>query len=153
MKAICGIVNGMIYLHSRKVVHGRIHPRNILFDKGWEVRIGDYGRFRVKQNHSAPDLPFQLFMSPEAFTTGRSTVESDVYSFGMLLYYCLVGEPFSNAREMEAVPKIVNGYRQRVPAQNRPISPCDETVYSEDRYPRILIAIAESAESRAFMHR
>jgi serine/threonine protein kinase len=117
MKMVCGIAHGMIYLHSQKIVHGRLHPRNIHFDKDWTVHIGDYVGVRVKPMLSAPDPPFQVFTGPEVFQTGQTTMESDVYSFGMLLYYCLVDVPFGNAAEMLAVSSAVDGHRPVLPLE------------------------------------
>ena len=38
-----GIIRGMSFLHSKKVIHRDLKPENIMLSEGFEVKIVDFG--------------------------------------------------------------------------------------------------------------
>lgn len=85
------IAAGMEYLSSHHVVHKDMAARNILvFDK-LTVKISDLGLFR--EVYSADYyklvgnslLPIR-WMSPEAVAYGKCTIDSDIWSYGVVLW-------------------------------------------------------------------
>nr|GEX73123.1 jacalin-like lectin domain-containing protein [Tanacetum cinerariifolium] len=100
---IClGAARGLEYLHSgvgegHRVIHRDIKSSNILLDANWEAKISDFGL-------SKEGLKNQVFtfivtapcgtlgyLDPQYFETGVVTKESDVYSFGIVLFEVLCG--------------------------------------------------------------
>ncbi|KAK8889920.1 hypothetical protein M9Y10_034675 [Tritrichomonas musculus] len=104
------IVLGMRFIHKKGFLHRDLKPLNILLSKKKHVRICDFGL-------SKPDDPDQSisqtsgvgtmhFMAPEIFEGKRSSKETDVYSFGAVLYFIIKGEYLNNwsqAREGNAI--------------------------------------------------
>jgi TPR repeat protein len=101
MKIIAGIVLAMRFIHSKAIIHGDLTPDNILLDFDWNVRICDFGesvsfdqrkhfspinRHKYRFNGFAPSHYF----APEYYDD-VVVPESDVFSFGLILYELIVG--------------------------------------------------------------
>ncbi|KAI3903345.1 hypothetical protein MKW98_031999 [Papaver atlanticum] len=85
------IARGMTYLHSRNppVVHCDLKSSNLLVDKNWTVKVGDFGISRIKNathlsGKSGRGTP--QWMAPEVMRSDPSDEKSDVYSFGVILW-------------------------------------------------------------------
>eukprot|EP00027_Filamoeba_sp_ATCC50430_P012341 CAMPEP_0168563464 /NCGR_PEP_ID=MMETSP0413-20121227/12691_1 /TAXON_ID=136452 /ORGANISM="Filamoeba nolandi, Strain NC-AS-23-1" /LENGTH=770 /DNA_ID=CAMNT_0008595001 /DNA_START=99 /DNA_END=2411 /DNA_ORIENTATION=- len=74
---------GMIYLHSKNMVHGNLNPSAVMVDdqKEGKVYVSEYGLtfFRKKWVQNS-------FTAPEVKSWKDNTKESDVYSFGVLMW-------------------------------------------------------------------
>jgi serine/threonine protein kinase len=110
-----GVVNGLLYLHRHRVVHGDLKPDNILVDEHDVVKIADFGSsgslssavtggaaFRAHAENPFHARGTPAFLAPELFehypAIGAPTMASDVWSLGVVLYAMLVGKlPFKGA--------------------------------------------------------
>jgi serine/threonine protein kinase len=100
-RIIVGIVLAMRYLYSQNVIHRNLTPDNILLDRNWSVRVCDFGE-SVSPDHpqrppsegpaggaSFPEVSSR-YASPEIYEN-IARPESDVFSFGMILYELIIG--------------------------------------------------------------
>nr|XP_043610974.1 uncharacterized protein LOC122582620 [Erigeron canadensis] len=97
------IANGLKYLHStivekQMIVHRDIKSANILLGKSWEAKIADFGLSRIQHaNNQASTLNTyhvagtEVYLDPEYMKTGKLKKESDIYSFGVVLFEILCG--------------------------------------------------------------
>lgn len=98
------VAEALQYSHSREVVHRDIKPENIMVTRhGSEeirVRVTDFGLAMApaqdRITKTATVVGTVTYMSPEQVSGKEIDARSDIYSFGTLLYECLVGQtPFT----------------------------------------------------------
>jgi serine/threonine protein kinase len=127
-KIIVGIALAMRFIHSRGIIHRDLKPDNILLDWDWNVRIADFGHSTSPDNRdisslngsnafsSWPSVDF-CYLAPECYNH-CCLQESDVFSFGLILYELLSGRPvFEKDRSKESIAAAicVNGERPEIP--------------------------------------
>jgi len=97
------IEKGLRAMHRREILHQDIKPGNIMIDHNGEVKIIDFGSCYSKgiaEIATPLDEPGILgtagYSAPEVVITGKSTVQSEVFSLSVLAYEMFTGkEPFS----------------------------------------------------------
>ncbi|XP_071947037.1 uncharacterized protein [Antedon mediterranea] len=116
------IARGMDYLSSTRYYHGDLAARNILVDKGLTIKISDFGLaddiYQSDYKHLAPDRKRPIkWVSLETNLQGICTIQSDVWSFGIVLYeISTLGEmPYTGMQSIEVVEKLKEGYRMEQP--------------------------------------
>jgi len=100
-RVIHGVAQALDYLHNgceKRVLHRDVKASNIMLDSDYNAKLGDFGLARTieKRNethHSTKEIAGTPgYMAPETFLTGRATVETDVYAFGVLVLEVVCGK-------------------------------------------------------------
>ncbi|KAG6804029.1 muscle, skeletal receptor tyrosine protein kinase isoform X1 [Apis mellifera caucasica] len=110
------IAAGMTYLSGQRFVHRDLACRNCLVGYDFIVKIADFGMsrdvytcdyYKIKGSRL---LPIR-WMSPESVMYGRFTLESDVWSFGVVLWevYSFGKQPYYGHNNEEVVKLIFQG--------------------------------------------
>ena len=128
------IVSGLVYLHSKGVLHRDLKSLNILLNDRLRAKLADFGLSGVKAetrstlaavSGSAGSVAGSvLWMAPELFGYGGECTElSDIYALGVVLWELASRElPFKSARSDALVIKWVaeEGRREAIPAGTPP---------------------------------
>ncbi|XP_074295978.1 putative serine/threonine-protein kinase PBL28 [Silene latifolia] len=101
LKVALGAAKGLAYLHSSSavgipIVHRDLKPTNILLSTHFDAKISDFGLAKLMpegQETYATAMVLGTFgyFDPEYTSTGRLTLQSDVYAFGVVLLELLTG--------------------------------------------------------------
>jgi serine/threonine protein kinase len=116
---------GMSYLHGKNVLHCDLKSSNVLIDENWNVKLCDFGLSRLKNNKKNKKGNIRVgtphWMAPEILKGEKYECESDVYSFGILLWEMLTGQiPYKELSTAEIIELVGNDPIHRIPIPNYP---------------------------------
>ncbi|XP_006081234.1 tyrosine-protein kinase Fer isoform X1 [Myotis lucifugus] len=113
--------SGMSYLESKKCIHRDLAARNCLVGENNVLKISDFGMSRqedggVYSSSGLKQIPIK-WTAPEALNYGRYSSESDVWSFGILLWetFSLGVCPYPGMTNQQAREQVERGYRMSAP--------------------------------------
>lgn len=114
------IADAVHYLHQQGILHRDLKPANILLDDVGEPFVTDLG---VAKNLDESDhgtiAGTRRYMSPEQLD-GHTTVRSDIFSLGVILYELITGELPFQAGE---VPALIHEIKEVTPKDPRKLNP------------------------------
>ena len=118
---ILDVAKGLEYTHNRQVLHRDVKPANI-FLADERAKLGDYGTGMFMTERTSERVGTAFYMAPEIFEGKPPSVQSDVYSLGILAYEVLTGSrPFTGdsydelmLQHLTSVPKNIRSRRPEV---------------------------------------
>ncbi|XP_059825481.1 tyrosine-protein kinase Fer [Hypanus sabinus] len=121
---------GMAYLEGKNCIHRDLAARNCLVADGNILKISDFGMSRqeddgIYSSSGLKQIPIK-WTAPEALNYGRYSSESDVWSFGILLWetFSLGVCPYPGMTNQQAREQVEKGYRMSAPQK------CPEDIYN-----------------------
>ncbi|KAL6447910.1 hypothetical protein ACFW04_000169 [Cataglyphis niger] len=122
------IAAGMSYLSAQRFVHRDLACRNCLVGSDLVVKIADFGMSRdiytcdYYKIGGSRLLPVR-WMSPESVMYGRFTLETDVWSFGVVLWevFSFGKQPYYGHNNEEVVKLILQGIMLLPPDECPPV--------------------------------
>lgn len=120
---------GMAYLESKNCIHRDLAARNCLVGDSNVLKISDFGMSRqeddgVYSSSGLKQIPIK-WTAPEALNYGRYSSESDVWSYGILLWetFSLGVCPYPGMTNQQAREQVEKGFRMSCPQR------CPDDVY------------------------
>jgi serine/threonine protein kinase len=100
------------YAFQNGVIHRDIKPANILLSEREDIKISDFGTAKISHaEHTQIDgfLGSPAYMSPEQINEEGPSVQSDIYSLGVVMYELLTGKlPFRAENAITMIHKILH---------------------------------------------
>ncbi|POG76255.1 kinase-like domain-containing protein, partial [Rhizophagus irregularis DAOM 181602=DAOM 197198] len=111
------ITEGLEYIHKNTFVHRDFHSGNILLDI-IQWKIGDLGLSQSTNGESSNNEIYGVipYIAPEIFKGSAFSKETDIYSFGMVMWELTTGcKPFANVEhDHNLIYKILDGERPKI---------------------------------------
>ncbi|CAG8433203.1 515_t:CDS:10 [Ambispora gerdemannii] len=106
------ILEGLVYLHFKQVVHCDLKAANILTTKSGNVKLSDFGvslNLKMMENVSNNDVTgTPNWMAPEVIELKGASTSSDIWSLGCTIIELLTGKPpYADLLPMTALFHIV----------------------------------------------
>ncbi len=93
-------LRGLEVLHSSGYMHSDVKPSNLMIDKLGIVKLIDYGRALQINEKMSFLFGTPVYMAPEVHRRENWTLQSDIYSVGLVGLELLRGEPLLDATDM-----------------------------------------------------
>lgn len=133
------ILRGLSALHSRSIVHRDLTPRNVMVGHGDRIKLIDFGL--AKHLLNSPDvasvgatgktktgalLGTPYYISPEQARGDKVSTQTDIWSFGIILYELFVGKlPYTATTILALGNQIlvadIDCDHEDIPAELRPV--------------------------------
>ena len=101
------ICRAVAHAHGKGIIHRDLKPENVMIDTEGDVFVLDFGLARAIEDVALTQpgmiMGTPYYMSPEQLAGERLDERSDIYSIGLVLYYCLTGEDLFRAEGMSNI--------------------------------------------------
>ncbi len=106
------VARGLLYAHSKGIVHRDVKPSNIMITHDNRVYLMDFGISHIQSAERLTMTGMTMgtpeYMSPEQCHGDEVSIASDIYSLGVILFEMTCGRlPFTGSKPLEIAMKHV----------------------------------------------
>ena len=106
---ITQLIQALIHLHDRNIVHRDLKLGNIFLTGKMELKLGDFGlakklSFRDEKISEMVGTP--AYMAPEILENKGYSLEVDIWSLGVIMYYLIIGKLPFNKQNQEDIKRV-----------------------------------------------
>ncbi len=103
-------------VHGAGLLHRDVKAQNVMRESGGRLVLMDFGTGEELSGTNRL-IGTPLYLAPEIFRGQRASVQSDLYSLGVLLFYLVTGKFPVNAGSMEQLARA-HAHRERQPLRD-----------------------------------
>ncbi len=99
LKYFLQMLHALNTAHDQGVIHGSLKPENVVLDQAGNAMLSDFGIAKIVEREGGGNNQVYVgvgsvaYMSPEQFQNPNlATVQSDIYSLGIMFYEMLTGK-------------------------------------------------------------
>src|SRR3990172_9741541 len=109
---------GLAAAHDKGILHRDLKPANVMIDGQGKVRLTDLGIAGIAGNIEAGELHngTPAFMAPEQWSGKDVSVQSDLYSLGLVLYELFTGKRAFQAATTQELMRLHHDTTPRNPS-------------------------------------
>lgn len=120
---IClNIIDALEFVHEKNIIHGKLEPNNIFLTNGSDIKITDFQIhpfYIPAQSFSKSHIKSLSYFAPEKLDEKPSSLQSDIYSMGVILYELMTDHnPFFASTKNEIIDRVHNVQPEIVSARN-----------------------------------
>ena len=108
------VAHAVAAVHSAGVLHRDIKAQNVMLADDGRAVLMDFGTGRELADSSADVAGTPLYLAPEILAGGDATVQSDLYSLGVLLFFLVTGSYPIRAQTVSDL-RLAHQRNERVP--------------------------------------
>ncbi|XVF13510.1 hypothetical protein REPUB_Repub08aG0214100 [Reevesia pubescens] len=127
LEIMLGAAEGLAYLHEGlevKVIYRDFKSSNVLLDENFKPKLSDFGLAREgptgdRTHVSTAVVGTYGYAAPEYVETGHLTIQSDIWTFGVVLYEILTGRRTVDRNRPTSEQKLLDWVKQFPPDSKR----------------------------------
>lgn len=113
LRFMAEILQGVTVAHQHGIIHRDLKPQNVFITSQGHAKVGDFGIALSLGEQSITQSDATIgsvhYMAPERVRGAQATVQSDIYSLGIILFEMLTGRlPFDAETSMAVAAKHFN---------------------------------------------
>ncbi|KAK8479911.1 hypothetical protein V6N13_073380 [Hibiscus sabdariffa] len=120
LEIMLGAAQGLAYLHEGlevKVIYRDFKSSNVLLDESFKPKLSDFGLAREgptgdRTHVSTAVVGTYGYAAPEYVKTGHLTIQSDIWTFGVVLYEILTGRRAVERNQPTSEQKLLDWVKQ-----------------------------------------
>ena len=92
------VLSALSQAHSNGIVHRDLKPENVLLSDDGRIKVTDFGLARElsADTETGSLVGTVAYLAPEVIKRGKTQTQSDIYSYGIMLFEMLTGkQPFN----------------------------------------------------------
>ncbi len=117
------ILDAVEHAHRHGVIHRDLKPSNVLMGADGVPRVMDFGiAARVNRRDGSPGISEGIlgtpaYLAPECINEGRASVQSDIFSAGLILCELITGKPVVGGNDVLSVLHRMSSEPIRLPPE------------------------------------
>lgn len=121
------VADGLAHAHKRNIIHRDVKTENIMLTEDGKIKITDFGLAKLRTasqvTNTGSTVGTAAYMSPEQIRGEEINMQSDIFSFGVVLYELTTGRlPFRGEHQaalsysiVHEEPVAVGSLREKIP--------------------------------------
>eukprot|EP01084_Bolivina_argentea_P180515 311878_1 len=108
------LLSAIEYMHKNGIIHGNIHPNNLLLDNKYNLKITGFEMCKIVSTQNSNikmndwNVGIDEYKAPEIFRKQEYDKKIDIFSMGVILFFLLAGyAPFVHANNCDNWYKFI----------------------------------------------